>query len=428
MDADYLLLLLSIFAGGCWIGRWLHRCIRRFPAHFPLKDQLTSLWRQGDCAGCDAWETGVQHVPVLGPLVADRCRKCDRRIDRRRLIVELLTGSLLTLLYWVEIPGVGVLAKDSGLFTQGQPAGPECVSGLWSESVWLHLRYLLHAVMICSLIVATMIDLELCIIPDGCTVPAMIAAVLVSTAVGQTWLVPVWFQDASVVSLLRNLLPDGLQGMAFEWDAAAFAAAHPHIHGFLASVAGLMAGAGATWLVRAIGFLTLRQEAMGDGDVVLMAMIGAVLGWQPVLVVFMLASALAVVPALLLSSRRQDDSPFYFPYGPWLSLAAVVLLLGWSHIWPAAKVFFDLGPGFFLVGILMFVGLAAMLWGIYLVKRALGLAGPDGPFIEWSSADHLKYYDSERPDEQTGLWKTEQWPGQRSGRGLQNYHRWRWPE
>jgi len=174
MGADYLLLLLSIFAVGCWIGRWLHRCIRRFPTHFPLKDQLTSLWRQGDCAGCDAWETGLQHVPVLGPLVAGRCRKCDRRIDRRRVIVELLTGSLLALLYWVEIPGVGVAAEDSGLFTQGRPPGPECVSGLWSESAWLHLRYLLHAVMICGLIVATMIDLELYIIPDGCTVPAMI--------------------------------------------------------------------------------------------------------------------------------------------------------------------------------------------------------------------------------------------------------------
>ena len=40
------------------------------------------------------------------------------------------------------------------------------------------------------------------------------------------------------------------------------------------------------WAVRIIGTLTLRQEAMGFGDVTLMAMIGAFTGWQSTLLIF----------------------------------------------------------------------------------------------------------------------------------------------
>jgi hypothetical protein len=73
--------------------------------------------------------------------------------------------------------------------------------------------------------------------------------------------------------------------------------------------------------------------------------------------------------------------------------------------------------------------MAVMLWTIYMVKKMLGLTGPE--FVtsdEWSSADHLSYYGAECPDEQTGQWRRTQWPGRRSGRGLLHYHNWRHPK
>jgi len=428
MSGNYAFILLAIVAGGSYLGRWLHRCALRFPVHYSLSDQLRAIWRDGDCRSCATHESGIQHLPVIGWAVAGRCRNCGRKMDARRPVVELLTGLLLAWLYWVEIPDLSFVVENSGLWTAERPPGPEIITELWSPVVWLHLRYLLHAVMLSGLIVATVIDFELCIIPDGCTVPAMIFAVLFSFGVGQTWLVPIWFQDSSSANIIRSVLPEVLQGIVFDWDATAFAIAYPHWHGLLVSLAGLIAGAGATWLVRAIGFWALKQEAMGDGDVVLMALIGAVIGWQPVIIVFMLASALAVFPAIFMSILRRDsDEPYHFPYGPWLSLAAVVLLLFWQVIWPGAKAFFDMGLALFLFGFVMFAGLAGMLWTIYIVKRALGLLEPDEEPDAWTSGDHLSYYATERPDDECQQHSGSQWPGRDSGRGFGHYRNWRDP-
>ncbi len=51
----------------------------------------------------------------------------------------------------------------------------------------------------------------------------------------------------------------------------------------------MLAFGGVIWAVRVLGRWTLRMEAMGFGDVTLMAMIGTYMGWQASLVVFFLA-------------------------------------------------------------------------------------------------------------------------------------------
>ena len=65
------------------------------------------------------------------------------------------------------------------------------------------------------------------------------------------------------------------------------------------------------------------MEAMGFGDVVLMAMIGSFVGWQGTLAVFILAPLLAVLGALATASFRLGD---YIPFGPYLSLATLLVL------------------------------------------------------------------------------------------------------
>ncbi len=428
MSGTYLFVLLAIALTGSYMGRWLHRCVVRFPPHYPLRNQLTSVWREADCRSCHTSETGIQHLPVIGWLLAGRCRGCGRKMDARRPVVELLTGLLLAGLYWVEIPDFSTFAvENTGLWTAQRPPGPEAIKEFWSLGMWLHLRYFLHAVLLCGLIVATVIDFELCIIPDGCTVPAMVFAVVFSFLIGQTHLVPLWFQDSSTVKVQREILPEVLGVFLLEWDAVAFSIAHPHWHGLLVSLAGLVMGAGVTWCIRAIGFLVLKMEAMGDGDVVLMAFIGAVIGWQPVLVVFFLAPLPAIPFAIgVWLLRRNKTGPHYFPYGPWLSLAAVVLLLGWQFLWPLVTPVFDLGVMLFAVGLVMMVGMAVLLALSQLIKRMLGITGPElQAESHWSSADHLSYYNAERPDEQTGQWSRPQWPGSRTGRGQGPGHDWR---
>lgn len=428
MSGSWGFALLTVFCVSSYVGRWLYRCVHRFPEPYTLRHQLRAIWKEGDCRSCGTRESGLQHLPILSWWLDGRCHQCGRRMDVRRPVVEVLTAVLLTALYAVEIPDFANLsAEASGLWSGGRPPGPEAITDLWLTAVWLHLRFLLHAVLVCGLIVATVIDFELCIIPDGCTVPAMIFSVLFATVVGQTYLVPLWYQDPTAADALRRVLPEFLQPLVFTWDASAFASAHPHWHGLLVSLAGLIIGAAVTWSIRAIGFLVLRMEALGDGDVVLMALIGAALGWQPVLVVFFLAPIPAVPAALLLwLFRRNRSGPHYFPYGPWLSLSAVAILLGWKHVWPWVDAFFDLGLLLFAVGFVMLTTMALLLLLVQLTKSLLGIEGSlmlDDP--GWTSADHLSYYGSERPDNQTGLWALPQWPGERSGRGLKQQHDWR---
>ena len=78
----------------------------------------------------------------------------------------------------------------------------------------------------------------------------------------------------------------------------------------LSALVGMAVGGAIIWTVRNIGRLVLGQEAMGFGDVTLMCMFGAFLGWQACLIVFFLApfAALYVGPGSLYILARQGNS------------------------------------------------------------------------------------------------------------------------
>ncbi|MCA9035227.1 MAG: prepilin peptidase [Planctomycetaceae bacterium] len=414
-----------IFVLGCCFGSFLNVCIHRFPSRYKLWDQLKALnSSRSGCPKCGAAIQWRDNIPLLGWLMlAGKCRNCRRPISFRYPFVELLTGLLFVLMYWIEMPPDRYVSiQQAGLYTV---LGPQNITDHLSPDVWLHLRYSLHMMMICCLIVATFIDFELRIIPEACTDPWIVVAILASTAVGQCFIVPLWFQDLSVANILREELPSVLKPLMFYWDAVEFAQRHPHLHGFLTSLAGFCMGYGVVWFVRTAGSRVLRQEAMGEGDVWLMAMIGSVIGWQPVLIAFFIAPLLAIASALITWLVRGDR---YSPYGPWLSMATVLVLVGWPTVWPAAKRIFDMGPALVPIAVFMMSALVVSLQLTQLIKRILGFPlyyDEEEPTPEWSSADHLTYYNAERPDEQTGQWQVSQWPGCRAGRGLSQSYRWR---
>jgi hypothetical protein len=89
--------------------------------------------------------------------------------------------------------------------------------------------------------------------------------------------------------------------------------------GLLTALVGMAAGGGLIWAVRLIGAAALKREAMGFGDVTLMAMIGAFLGWQACLLVFVLAPMAGLVYGVLRLWIARDHE---IPYAPFLCLAA----------------------------------------------------------------------------------------------------------
>lgn len=425
MTGDDLLLVLALCCVGligAFTGRFLNICIERFPKYDLIADQLKSLfmpWRV--CVCCSTAPTFQERLPLIRWFTGNhRCHACDRILPHSIPVVEAITALLFVLVYWREIP-LGTLLSSDGLTSS---EGPEIITSLWAPMVCLHLRYAFHMLMICGLIVATEIDRRFRIIPDGSTVPVMILAVIGSWVFGQLFTVPIWFQDPSTVRTLQPLMPEFVKPLFVPWDPTDFVMSFPRLHGLLVSIAGMIVGAGAVWTVRQVGFVALRQEAMGFGDVVLMAMVGSVIGWQPVLAVFVVgAPVLAVFVALANWILHGDNE---IPYGPFLSGATVLLILTWPYSWPFAKRFLDMGPLLVPMGVGAVCSLAAMLYLVRIMKQLLGFP-IDAPYDDggWSSADHLSYYNGERPDEQTGLWPTEQWPGARSGRGLRHDHNWR---
>ncbi len=129
------------------------------------------------------------------------------------------------------------------------------------------------------------------------------------------------------------------------------------------ALVGVAAGGGIVWAVRIIGSHAMGQEAMGFGDVTLMAMIGAFLGWQATLIIFFLApfAALFISVTQWLLTRRRDIA-----FGPYLCLGACYLVVDWAGMWGRSKQIFELGmfvPGMLAVGLaLMGIMLIGMRW------------------------------------------------------------------
>ncbi len=92
-------------------------------------------------------------------------------------------------------------------------------------------------------------------------------------------------------------------------------------------VLGYLVGGGVVWLVRILGSLLFGREAMGMGDVHLMAGVGVCVGWINTTVAFFVAAFVGLVWTLW-SVVRRGGAASAMPYGPFLAVATVLVLLG----------------------------------------------------------------------------------------------------
>ena len=129
----------------------------------------------------------------------------------------------------------------------------------------------------------------------------------------------------------------------------------------LSALFGLAFAGGITWSVRIAARMALRVEALGFGDVTLMAMIGAYIGWQPSLVVFFVAPLFAVI---IFAARYLISGDGHGPYGPYLCMAAAVVIVFWDHFqrtWAAPILELPPWVTFAILGVAV-VMLGVMLW------------------------------------------------------------------
>ncbi len=379
--------LVAIFLLGTCLGSLANLGIYRLA----WRPRPISPWSRPDPAAPP--RRGFDRLPVLGWLGLRREAVLHGPgFWIRPMLLELLCGMGLAALYYWEISG-GLL-----------PAG---VRGPFQPEVLnvLHLEFAAHSVLITFMLIGSMIDADEMIIPDEITVSGALIGLLVAavwprsllpdigagpapqaamilgflhvTSPGawpavlggapQTpslwialgcwclWCLAIlprtWYtrhglrravqlslarvlRQRSSVRILRMAIVGGLV-IAVVWYGGGLP-----WQGLLSALVGMAAGGGLIWLVRIIGSAALGREAMGFGDVTLMAMIGSFLGWQSSLLIFFLAPIAGLVVGLFRAILWRNRE---IPYGPFLCLAALLLIICWDGFWQWSQPIFELG-------------------------------------------------------------------------------------
>ncbi len=277
---------LGVFTIGAVVGSFLNVCIYRIPW------QKSVIWPSSRCPRCLGEIAAQDNIPIVSWLaLRGECRGCGAPISARYPLVEGLVGCLFLGAYLID---VFLAPRDS-----------------WGQApVFGMAQTAYHALFLALLVAATFIDYDLMIIPDQITVTGMIVGI----GAGVFW-----------------------PGLRPEPSQAASA-----LGGFGVGLAGMIVGMLITQGVRAFASFVFRREAMGFGDVTLMGMIGAFLGWQAALLIFFLApffglghAAWKLVKSIGKRMRggQLSSSDREIPFGPYLSMAAATVLFSWKWLW-----------------------------------------------------------------------------------------------
>jgi leader peptidase (prepilin peptidase) / N-methyltransferase len=123
------------------------------------------------------------------------------------------------------------------------------------------------------------------------------------------------------IDLEHHLLPNAitLSGIVAGFVFSCFA--EP---GWLGSLIGIAAGGGVLYAIAEAYYRIRHEEGLGMGDVKMLAMIGAFLGWKLTLVTLMMASIAGSVVGLLLIASRRGGMKYALPFGTFLALGAAV--------------------------------------------------------------------------------------------------------
>jgi leader peptidase (prepilin peptidase)/N-methyltransferase len=95
---------------------------------------------------------------------------------------------------------------------------------------------------------------------------------------------------------------------------------------FKDAVLGLIAGGGSLFLIAWSYKAITKKDGMGGGDIKLLAMIGAMIGWQGVVFTIYVASALGTVIGLPLMLAKRKNMKYAIPFGPFLSIGSITYI------------------------------------------------------------------------------------------------------
>ena len=266
--------LAGIF--GAIIGSFLNVVIHRVP------NDESIVFPNSRCPSCGAVIAFYDNIPILSYIaLRAKCRKCKEHISFRYPAVELLTAALFVALAWHD--GMGV-------------------------------RLPFDLVFVSALLALVFIDAEHMILPNVITYPGIVFAVLARFAIPFLTRTP-HFDD------LPSLINGPFEGLPI-WVASVGGA-----------VIGALVGGGSLWLMGWIWEKLRGVEAMGLGDVKMMFMVGAYLGWRlTILTIFVGVLSGSIVGVFLMARQRERNMQMLLPFGIFLGIGAIGSLLFGSQI------------------------------------------------------------------------------------------------
>ncbi|MEK6336430.1 MAG: prepilin peptidase [Acidobacteriota bacterium] len=273
-------LIMGIF--GAIIGSFLNVVIHRVP-----REQSIVL-PESACPSCRAPIKAYDNIPIISYLILrGRCRGCGAKISARYPLVEALTGLLFAAVTWHD--GLSFALAFDLAFTA-------------------------------SIVALIFIDAEHMILPNVITYPGILFA-LITRIVVPYLAGPARFDD---LPHLQSLLPQ-----------------YPvWLVSLIGAALGALAGGGSLWVM---GFLweKLRGvEAMGFGDVKMMLMVGAFLGWRLTILTILIAAFSGSLAGIAMMVRRGGRNlQMMLPFGIFLGIGSLVSLLVGTQIidWYASQ-------------------------------------------------------------------------------------------
>lgn len=238
---------------------------------------------------------------ILGLIVGSFLNVCIYRLPRDLSIISpssACPGCKNPIKPWDNIPLISYLLLRGKCRSCGEKISirypfVEFLNGIFYLIVFyffgLGWHLLPFFVFVSAMIVITFIDLEFQIIPDVITLPGIVLGVI----------------SASL------LLPDPFQNIN----------SNLALVGFTNSLIGLFLGGGLFYVIAVVS-----RGGMGGGDIKMMAMVGAFMGWKAVLMVTFIGSLLGSIVGIFLMLIKGKDRKTKVPFGPFLAFGSIITL------------------------------------------------------------------------------------------------------
>src|SRR5207248_6001206 len=290
LDLPLWVTCVFVAAFGAIIGSFLNVVIHRLPREESL------VFPNSRCPSCEALIGPLDNIPLLSyAVLRGRCRKCRAPISWRYPAVELLTALLYAAVFLIDV------------YLRGG----------------MTLTIIFDLVLVSALVALIFIDAEHMLLPNAITYPGIAFAIIARLAL--PYLVGLnAFDD----------LPSLASGTLSTWPVWAVS--------LVGAALGALVGGGSLWLMGWLWERLRGVEAMGLGDVKMMFMVGAYLGWRlTILTIFLGVFSGAIIGIGVVMRRRERDMQMQLPFGIFLGIGSIIALLTGTRIitWYVSRFF-----------------------------------------------------------------------------------------